>query len=327
MKFTENALNILTTKSFKGIGRSWIKKYIKGDENISRIIFLINEYSKQEEIITEDFFNYKKSEIFKEISLLTSSCDGLTAIGDNDFPIVRGNVKDGDYPIFLFYKGNLNLLNFTNINIAVIGLLNPTESIIEREKKLVREIINNNCTIVSGLALGCDTVAHKESLQNGKTIAILPNHLGKITPSSNKNLSEDILKNDGLLITEYYNDFNSARELSSRYKDRDRLQALFSDAVVLAASYSPDSGKIWNLIGKFDSGARLAMEFAREYNIYTAVMYDENIDFNDPMFDLNRKLLNDSKKTILLKQKKLQELISKIRISKNNINQQALLFE
>lgn len=32
-------------------------------------------------------------------------------------------------------------------------------------------------------------------------------------------------------------------------------------------------------------------------------MYDENIDFNDPMFDLNQKLLNDSKKTILLKQK------------------------
>ncbi|MEG0927516.1 DNA-processing protein DprA [Chryseobacterium sp.] len=327
MKFTENALNIITTKSFKGIGRSWIRKYIRGNENAHKIVSLINEYSKQEDIIKEDFFNYKRNEIFKEISLLNTSCDGLTAIGDDDFPIVRGNVKDSDYPIFLFYKGNLNLLNYTNVNIAVIGLLNPTESIIERERKLVREFVNNNCTIVSGLALGCDTVAHKESLNNGKSIAILPNHLGKITPASNKGLAEDILKSEGLLITEYYNDFNSARELSSRYKDRDRLQALYSDAVILAASYSPESSKNWNLLGKLDSGARLAMEFAIEYNIYTGVMYDDNLDSENPMFDLNRKLLNDNKKTILLRQKKLQELITKIKISKDSNSFQSSLFE
>ncbi|MGG7437235.1 DNA-processing protein DprA [Chryseobacterium arthrosphaerae] len=327
MKFTENALNVITTKSFKGIGRSWIKKYIRGNEDVHKIVSLINEHSKQEDIIKEDFFNYKKNEIFNEISLLNTSCDGLTAIGDDDFPTVRGNVKDGDYPIFLFYKGNLNLLNYINVNIAVIGLLNPTESIVKREKKLVREFVNNNCTIVSGLALGCDTVAHKESLNKGKSIAILPNHLGKITPASNKGLADEILKSGGLLITEYYNDFNSARELSSRYKDRDRLQALYSDAVILAASYSPESGKNWNLLGKLDSGARLAMEFASEYNIHIAVMYDDNLDFENPMFDLNRKLLKDNKKTILLKQKNLQDLITKIKISKKNNTYQTFLFE
>lgn len=67
-------------------------------------------------------------------------------------------------------------------------------------------------------------------------------------------------------------------ELSSRYKERDRLQVLFCDTIVLAASYSKNSVERWNLHGqKLDSGARLAMEYAKEYKISRAVMYDQNI--------------------------------------------------
>ena len=41
---------------------------------------------------------------------------------------------------------------------------------------------------------------------------------------------------------------------------------------------------------KLDSGARLAMGFAKDYNIPRAVMYDQNLDSENPMFDLNRQL-------------------------------------
>ncbi|MBK9994865.1 MAG: hypothetical protein IPP01_12965 [Saprospiraceae bacterium] len=85
------------------------------------------------------------------------------------------------------------------------------------------------------------------------------------------------MRNVGLLITEYYDEHKSAMDLISRYKDRDRLQALFCDAIILATSYAQDSATRWNITDqKLDSGARLAMGFAKEYNIPRAVMYDPN---------------------------------------------------
>ena len=77
----------------------------------------------------------KKEGLTKKINLLKDHCDGLLAIGDKHFPQYRGNVKESERPIFLFYKGDINLLNITNNNITVIGLLNPDTSITTREQK------------------------------------------------------------------------------------------------------------------------------------------------------------------------------------------------
>jgi DNA processing protein len=52
MKYTDNAINILTTKTYKGVGRAWIVKNIKGNEDIKIIVDLINEKSKQNETVT-----------------------------------------------------------------------------------------------------------------------------------------------------------------------------------------------------------------------------------------------------------------------------------
>ena len=113
------------------------------------------------------------------------------------------------------------------------------ETFIEiREKKFVSDLVKEGITIISGLALGCDSIAHKEALNGGKTVAILPNTLNKIMPSQNENLANQIVENGGLLITEYYEEFNSSRELIGRYQERDRLQALFCDTIILTASYS-----------------------------------------------------------------------------------------
>ncbi|MBN1252031.1 MAG: DNA-processing protein DprA [Bacteroidales bacterium] len=314
MKYTDNALNILTTKTFKGIGRAWIVKNLKGNENIEQILSLLNNNSKQENPITYDDFEYSKSKIINTLNSFEESCDGLVAIGDKNFPKYRGNVKDSEQPIFLFYKGDINLLSIDNINITVIGLLNPTDEIEIREQKIVAEIVKKDITIVSGLAFGCDSIAHKQALKGGKTVAILPSHLNNILPAKNRGLAYDIVEQSGLLITEYYEDFKSAMELNTRYKERDRLQALFCDAIILAASYAQDSAKRWNMIGqKLDSGARLAMGFAKEYNIPRAVMYDKNTDINNPMFDLNRQLISEQKDITILTPKSLAEIISNLK--------------
>ena len=323
MIYTENAINILTIKSFKGIGRAWIIKNLKGNESIETIVSLLNTKSKDNKDITFDDFEFKREQIKEQLNRLENSCDGLIAIGDKNFPIHRGNVKQSEKPIFLFYKGDIDLLDISNNNITVIGLLNPDENIEKRERKIVEEIVKRKITIVSGLALGCDSIAHKQALIGGKTIAILPSPINNILPASNKGLAFDIVEEGGLLISEYYEDFKSKMELSSRYKERDRLQALFCDTIILAASYSQNSATKWKIFNKkLDSGARLAMEFAKDYNIPRAVMYNENMDINNPMFDLNRQLIAEQKDIAILTQKKLEEIIEKIKRNKLNMYNQ-----
>lgn len=321
MRYTDNAINIITAKSYKGIGRAWIVKNLKGNESVEKIVSLLNSNSKQDDLITIDDFEFNKNQTIDRIEKFGESCDGVVAIGDKDFPPYRGIVKEGERPIFLFYKGDLNLLNVENPNITVIGLLNPDETIESRERKIVAEIVKKGITIVSGLAFGCDSIAHRQAIEGGKTVAILPSPLSNIMPAKNKSLAFEIVEEGGLLITEYFDEHKSGMDLSSRYKDRDRLQALFCDAIILAASYAPDSGQRWKIFDqKLDSGARLAMGYAKDYNITRAVMYDQNLDHENPMFDLNRQLISEQRSITVLTQKSLEELISKVQSKKSNGN-------
>ena len=140
----------------------------------------------------------------------------------------------------------------------------------------------------------------------------------------NKNLAFEIVEEGGLLVTEYFDEHKSAMDLSSRYKDRDRLQALFCDTIILAASYAQDSSERWKIFNqKLDSGARLAMGYAKDYNIPRAVMYDQNIDMNNPMFDLNRQLIAEQKDITILTQKSLEEIINKVKSKKSNTNEKS----
>lgn len=318
MKYTENAVNILTVKSYKGVGRAWIVKNLKGNESVEIIVSLLNEKTKQNNITVDDFES-EKTIIKEKLSAFGDCCDGLLAIGDNDFPIYRGRVKDSEQPVYLFYKGNIDLLAIDNNNIAVIGLLNPDKEIEAREKKIVELIAKQDITVVSGLALGCDSIAHQQAIISGKTIAILPSPLNDILPAKNRGLAYEIVDQGGLLVTEYYENFKSPMELSSRYKERDRLQALFSDTIILAASYSQDSAERWNIRDKkLDSGARLAMEYAKNYNIPRSVMYNEDTDANNPMFDLNRQLTTEDKDVVILTKNNLREIINNINENKKN---------
>jgi DNA processing protein len=318
MKYTDNAINILTTKTYKGVGRAWIVKNLIGNESVEEIVSLLNSKAKKNGIVTVEDFEFEKDRIKEQLSGFEDSCDGLIAIGDKSFPMYRGNVKESEQPIFLFYKGDIDLLGTDNNNITVIGLLNPDEKIEGREKKIVEEIVKKEITIVSGLAFGCDSIAHQQAILGGKTMAILPSPLNDILPANNRGLAYEIVDQGGLLITEYYEKFKSKMELSGRYKERDRLQALFCDTIILVASYAQDSAERWNMQDqKLDSGARLAMEYAKSYSIPRAVMYNENTDINNPMFDLNRQLINKDNDIVILTKNNLEKIIDDIKENKN----------
>lgn len=312
MVYTENAINILAVKTYKGVGRAWVVKNLKGNEPIEKIVSLLNYDAKEENKTNVEELEYKRKRIKEEIQKLESSIDGFVAIGDENFPKYRGNVKNSEQPIVLFYRGDLKLLNLNNKNIAVIGLLTPEIDIENIERKVVNELVNNDATIVSGLALGCDSIAHKQALKsNGKTIAILPSPLNNIMPATNIDLANDIVNKNGLLITEYYDDIKSKNELSSRYQERDRLQALFSDCIILSASYAKNNQ------GN-DSGSRLAMEYAFNYSIPRAVIYDSNANENNPKFDLNRQLIKEDRKIMIINQENLFSIVNRILIRKSD---------
>ncbi|MDR0830983.1 MAG: DNA-protecting protein DprA [Prevotellaceae bacterium] len=314
MEYTENAVNILTAITFKGIGRAWIVKNLKGNEKIEKIVSLLKTTKDNKDITLYDFESAKKQLIIR-FNAFEDCCDGVVAIGDKNFPKYRGNVKESEQPVSLFYKGKIDLLNKSNLNITIIGLLNPDKKIEISEKMVTAEILKHGATIVSGLAFGCDSIAHKTALEKGgKTIAILPSPLNCILPARNKNLAFEIVEEGGLLVTEYYENFKTTMELSSRYKERDRLQALFCDAIVLAASYAQNSGYIHKELSgqKLDSGARLAMGYAKEYGIKRALIYNEAKHSNNPMYDLNRQFLKEDSTIFRIDSENMTETIKKL---------------
>ena len=302
MIYTENALNVLTALECKGIGPAWIYKNIRRGQDLRTIWEMISYATKNFELSYEIFLR-KRNDIETLFNSEECSLDGVVAYGDEDFPVVPDTVKGGERPVVLFYKGNISLLHKMDKNVAVVGVLNPEHGIEERERAFVKALVTGGCNIVSGLAKGCDSISHKQALDsNGKTIAILPGTLKNIIPSENRLLSDEIVSKNGLLVTEYYKEASSKKELVDRYVKRDRLQAMFCKAICLTASYAPnDQGN--------DSGSRHAMGKAKEYNRQRYVMYNPEIDHDNAQFDLNRELLKEASVRVI-STKSIEEICS-----------------
>ena len=284
MRITENALNVMAVLGFKGIRNAWVNKHLSTRKTVSEIVELLNN-SVASLSVSVDEFNRRKKAVKEALSQLSVYVDGVVAIGDDDFPPCRGIVKDSEKPVFLLYRGDLSLLAADSKNVAVIGLLNPIQEIERIEREVVARLVEGGAVIVSGLARGCDTIAHKQTLDSGgRTVAILPSPLNNILPEQNRALATEIVKHGGLLISEYFTSPKSRMELRGRYIERDRLQALYSNVVVLIASYSKDD------IG-CDSGSRFAMEYAKKYSIPRAVLYDDKPCSND-QYNLNRQIIS-----------------------------------
>jgi DNA processing protein len=109
-----------------------------------------------------------------------------------------------DYPSEIYYKGNPNLLNSDRI-IAVIGTRKPSAYGIRVTHEFVEELVKNDFVIVSGLAYGIDSEAHKICLKyGGKAIVVLAQGLEtSIYPSKNTSLLNEIVSKGGLVLSEY----------------------------------------------------------------------------------------------------------------------------
>lgn len=125
-----------------------------------------------------------------------------TTIISDDYP---AGLKEIVCPPFvLFYYGDLSLLN--NRCIGVIGSRKPDNYGLEVTQKIVQGLVENNFTIVSGMALGIDAIAHQSALKNnGKTVAVLGSGIDYCYPKTNLDIYTK-MKDSQLIISEYPND-------------------------------------------------------------------------------------------------------------------------
>ncbi len=222
----------------------------------------------------------------------------LVCAFDDDFPKFNFKMKNSERPFLFLCKGDIGLLKQVNNNVAVIGVLNLTKDIEKREQIVVEKLVVSKINIVSGLALGCDTIAHKACIQNGgKAIVVLPTTFDDIYPKENTRLLEKIVDSGGLVISEYVNETQNKFERIKRFIERDRLQAMLSKAVILIASFRHGEG---------DSGSRHAMQKAKEYDKQRFVMFNKTTDTNQAIFGLNQDLLNDG--VTVLTEKSIKEI-------------------
>lgn len=205
--------------------------------------------------------------------------DGITALAvDNeDYPESLKNISDP--PICLYVKGNVdlfkarhqkffdgkqtnpacrqagakNLLSSLSENdptfFAIVGTRKPTSYGIQVARKFAYELTSAGFIIVSGMAMGIDTVAHQAALDaGGKTIAVLGCGVNTIYPVSNRSLYENIIKTGGAVLSEFPPDQTVLRGL---FISRNRIISGLSRGVLIAE-------------GLKDSGALITARFAGE---------------------------------------------------------------
>lgn len=206
--------------------------------------------------------------------------------GESEYPALLDLWEQG--PEVLYCAGNIDLLHLPSI--AVIGTREPTNSAKKTAYNLARAFAEKHVTIISGLALGCDTYAHLGALAaHGTTIAILGTPLNTIYPSENHGLAERIVAENGLVLSAYKKRAQNRQEGRQRFVQRDYLQAALSLAVVPVQASEED-------------GTKYAVGWARAHDRIVAVPRPPADDYKEhpAFYGLLDQLLGDQSRGDIL---------------------------
>ena len=187
--------------------------------------------------------SFKEAE--KEIQFIQDKDIQVLYYQDEDFP-ERIRVQPAA-PALLFYKGNVALNHHRTI--GIVGTRKTTSYGQDMCHKIVQEMRKYDVQIISGLANGIDSVAHRSSLEHGiPTIGVLGHGLHMLYPYNNDKLAAEMTKNGGLL-TEYTSTEGPDRE---HFPARNKIVAALCDALLVVES--PSRG-----------GSLITARFANDY--------------------------------------------------------------
>lgn len=177
---------------------------------------------------------------------MTSVVAVALSIADARYPTLLREIPDP--PGTLFVMGRGSKIN-TKQTIAVVGARNITPYGVAVTTQLVRDLVANGFTIVSGLAEGVDTLAHRTAIDSGgKTIAVLGSGIHCITPSGNTDLYWEIVHGNGAVVSEVA---GNIRTDTQRFVTRNRIISGLSLGVVV-------------IEGSFHSGTLITAAYAAE---------------------------------------------------------------
>ena len=152
----------------------------------------------------------------------------------SDYDYLRDLPHIPDPPKKLFIRGKLPEKRVKTA--AIVGTRKPSAYGREIATKIASECAKNGIVVVSGLALGIDSIAHRAAIDSGgKTIAILANGVDKIYPRSHEDLGQRILQTNGAILSEYPNN-TPARPW--QFLARNRIVSGLADAVVIIEAAS-----------------------------------------------------------------------------------------
>ena len=152
--------------------------------------------------------------------------------GEVEYPL---RLRDATHPVELIYfQGNWALASTPSI--AVVGTRKPSDEGIRRTQSLVRNLVKDGYTIVSGLAEGVDTAAHTAAIEaGGQTIGVIGTPLGQVYPKSNASLQERIAR-DFLLISQVPVERYEAQNFRVNrffFPERNKTMAALTEATII----------------------------------------------------------------------------------------------
>lgn len=273
--------DIIKLQKVPGVGRKSILKLVQELTGLELSSLCFEDYigllNEKMNIRLQDA-NFEKIQL--ETEKILENCYnekvGIMTCFDSDYP---DNLKSLgiDMPVLLYYKGNRSLLRDTS-SIAIIGTRKPSNIGINKAAMYARQIAGKGYAIVSGLAEGCDTVAHMETISvKGRTVAVMPSGIGFVYPPSNKRLYHDIISNNGCVVTEY--EPHAVPQIYT-FVERDRLQAALSKGLLIIES---------PLAGGTHHTYHYGLKYGKQIAVSNHVSSDEN------KMSLNKSILGNGK--------------------------------
>lgn len=166
-----------------------------------------------------------------------------------------------DAPPLIHVLGNRELLNRED-NVTIIGSRAAGRDGLAAASRMAEQIGGAGHVVISGLAEGCDTAAHRGCLDaGGQTVAIVASGLDIVYPKSNKALQDEILANGGIILSEHP---FGVKANPTRLVARCRMQVVLTQSVIVAQC-------------PVVSGTMYAVHFAQEYNEYSYDGWESSI--------------------------------------------------
>ena len=176
--------------------------------------------------------NQKEKLSENEVKILNSTIKSkYVTILDKEYPEYLKSIFRP--PFVLFYYGNLSLLHDFQKNISCVGSRNASNYGKNITKDIVSKLVPKY-NIVSGMAIGIDTVSHQTAIENnGKTIAVLGSGIDYVYPKQNQILYDQI-KSNHLVVSEYP---GNEAPLKENFLLRNRLVAAFCNTLIVTEAY------------------------------------------------------------------------------------------